>query len=128
VDDKQAKRLGSYLRRQRTAMGLSTRQLAELARIDDSTVVRFEQGAYASPAPDKLARIAEALDLPLADVFAHAHYALPRDLPNLPAYLRVKYRHLPPSALVELDRYLKRLGRKYGIDTDGPAPGEDEKP
>jgi hypothetical protein len=33
---------------------------------------------------------------------------------------------MPTPARQDLDRYLKRLEHKYGIDAEGPAPGEDE--
>jgi transcriptional regulator with XRE-family HTH domain len=128
VDEKQAKGFGKYLKKQREAKGLSARELGRRANVDDSTIVRFEQGAYANPAPDKLVRLAEALDLSVADIFAHAHYALPSELPTLPAYLRLKYGDLPATAMKDLERYVSQLADKYGLDADGPQRGEDERP
>jgi transcriptional regulator with XRE-family HTH domain len=123
----QAKRLGALLRNRREELGLSTRQLAERVEFDDSTIVRFEQGAYAAPRPDKLARIADALGLTLADVYALADYAVPGDLPSFQPYLRTKYRDLPAPAVAEMERYFQRLAKKFGVDTDGPRHGEDER-
>jgi transcriptional regulator with XRE-family HTH domain len=121
-----AKRLGRWLRQRRQEAGLSTIQLAQKAGTTDSTITRIEQGAFAAPAPDKLGRIAEALGLSLADVYAMANYAIADDLPSFHPYLRRKYRHLPPSAIAELERYFDNLSARHGIDPAGPAPGEDE--
>lgn len=126
MDDEQAKALGDLLRQKREELGLSTRQLGERAGLDGVTVLRFEQGAFAAPRPDKLARVAEVLGLSLADVYALADYAVPADLPNLRPYLRTKYRDLPPEDAEKIEAYAARLAKKHGITLAGPAPGEDE--
>jgi hypothetical protein len=91
-------------------------------------VVRLEQGAIDAPAPDKLSRIADALGLSLADVFALADYSVPSELPSFQPYLRTKYRRLPTSAVQELEKAFTRIARRHGLDLQGPAPGEDELP
>jgi len=126
MDHEQAKRLGEWLRSRRRRAGLSTIQLAKEVGTTDATITRIEQGAFAAPAPDKLSRIADALGLSLADVFALADYAVPTDLPTFTPYLRAKYRSLPPKAVDELEHYFDKLAARYGIDPSGPAPGEDE--
>lgn len=126
MDDEQAKALGDLLRHRREELGLSTRQLGERAGLDGVTVLRFEQGAFAAPRPDKLARVADVLGLSLADVYALADYAVPADLPNLRPYLRTKYRDLPPEDAEKIEAYAARLAKKHGITLAGPAPGEDE--
>ncbi len=128
VEPEQAKELGQRLRARREELGLSLRQLAERAETTDTTIIRIEQGAYAAPAPDKLSRIAEALGLSLADVFALAEYAVPGDLPSFQPYLRSKYRDLPPEAVDDLNKAFARIVRKHGYDPDGPQDGEDETP
>jgi transcriptional regulator with XRE-family HTH domain len=128
VEPKQAKELGRRLRARREELGLSTRQLAERADIDDATVVRIEQGAFAAPRPDKLSRIAEALDLSLADVFGLADYTVPGDLPSFQPYLRSKYRDMPAGAVDDLHKAFARIARKHGYHPDGPRDGEDEAP
>jgi transcriptional regulator with XRE-family HTH domain len=126
MDDEQAKNLGRILRERREELGLSLRQLGRKAGLSDVTVLRFEQGAYAAPAPDKLAKVAEALEMSLADVYALADYAVPSDLPNLKPYLRTKYRDLPQGDIDAIEKYAERLAKKHGISLTGPAPGEDE--
>lgn len=96
--------------------------------MNDATIVRIEQGAFAAPRPDKLSRIAEALGLSLADVFALADYAVPDDLPSFQPYLRSKYRDMPPEAVDDLEKAFQRIVRKHGYQPDGPRDGEDEAP
>lgn len=128
MEPEQAKRLGTYLREARRAKGLSARQLGDLTDINDATIVRFENGSFTAPAPDKLARIAEALDLLIADVFALAEYASPSELPSFTPYLRTKSRDLPDDAVEQIEKYVARLAKKHGVTLEGPAPGEDESP
>ena len=124
----QVKQLGEQLRGRREELGLTQRQLAKLAGMTDGTIVRIEQGFIAAPAPDKLSRIAEALDLSLADVFAQADYILPRELPSYAPYLRSKYPQLPDEAVEQLGDSFEQMAKRYGYDAAGPAPGEDEQP
>ena len=128
VEPEQAKELGRLLRQRRQELGLSTIQLAKQVGTTDGTIVRIEQGAFAAPAPDKLSRIAEALGLTLADVFALADYSVPSELPSFQPYLRTKYRELPSEAVEQLERSFQRLAKRHGFDPAGPAPGEDEQP
>lgn len=128
MNPKQAKELGRQLRARREELGLSLRDLEKLTDVDNGTIVRIEQGAFAAPAPDKLSRIADALKLSLADVFALAEYSTPNALPSFAPYLRTKYRDLPVPAVEELERSFKRIAKRHGYDPAGPAPGEDEQP
>ena len=128
MDREQAKELGRRLRARREELELSLRDLERLAGVDNGTIVRIEQGMFTAPAPDKLSRLADALGLTLADVFALADYAAPSQLPSFQPYLRSKYRDLPPEAVEQLERSFQRLAKRHGLDTAGPAPGEDEQP
>jgi transcriptional regulator with XRE-family HTH domain len=110
------KQLGILIKSRREAAGYSTRALGAKAGVNDSTIVRLEQGLRDNPSPDVLTKIAGALHLKLADVFSLAGYAVPQELPTLPAYLRVKYRHLPQPARDELVTYMRHLYTRYGLD------------
>ena len=68
MDKEGAARLGELIRRRRQELGMSTHELGERIGASNSTVVRLEQGAFAAPSPDKLARIAEVLGITLADI------------------------------------------------------------
>lgn len=122
----EAAALGSYLRQARNAKGLSARQLGELSDMNDASIVRIENGTFKAPRAEKLARIAEALDLNTFDVMERAGYTTASDLPEMQPYLRTKYRNLPPEAMEQIERYASRVAKKHGISLEGPAPGEDE--
>ena len=129
MDDTQAKRLGAVIRSNREAAGWSLRRLEERTGIDNSLLARMEQGNIGKPAPENLRRIAEALGIPLADLYALADWAVPSELPSPGPYLRAKYRDLSESALRALTEDLNQLLARHGVDTSsGPAPGEDEAP
>jgi transcriptional regulator with XRE-family HTH domain len=110
---KQAKELGQQLRDRRERLGLSTHRLAAKAGMTQPTVVRIEQGRFAAPGPDKLARIASVLELKLADLYAHAGYLVPDELPDLESYLAAKYRHLPESAREQLAALARELTERH---------------
>lgn len=129
MNDQQAKQLGHLFRTKREQLGFSTRQAAEAAGINQTTIVRLEQGQYLSPDPDKLRSLAEALDLNLADVLSLASYPIPTELPSVGPYLRTKYRDLPPAAVDQLQAEVTRILRQHGIEPgSGPTDGEDEQP
>jgi transcriptional regulator with XRE-family HTH domain len=124
MDEQQAKELGSYLRSQREAAGVSIRSLAPEVGVDQAQIIRLEQGTVASPRADLLGRICDRLNLPLADVLTMAGYPTTKSLPTLRPYMRAKYRDLPPEALDEVEAFVAKLARKHG--SPGPGAGEDE--
>jgi transcriptional regulator with XRE-family HTH domain len=128
MNAEQAKELGRRLHARRKELGLSQRQVQAMTNIDNATIVRLEHGVFTAPAADKLARIADALGMSLADVFALANYAVPDDLPSFQPYLRSKYRDMPADAVEDLNHAFDRIMRKHGYDPDGPKDGEDEAP
>jgi transcriptional regulator with XRE-family HTH domain len=130
MDEKHAKRLGALIKDQRLKLGIGLREAGRRTGIDDGLLSRMESGAILTPAPDKLARIAEVLNINLSDLYAMADYAVPTDLPSPALYLRTKFRgDLPASAMKSLTRELDQLLAKHGLDpAAGPTPGEDETP
>jgi transcriptional regulator with XRE-family HTH domain len=129
VDDEQAKRLGAYLRKHRERLGLSARAVADEMGVTHATVVRFEQGKFGTPSPEKLGRLAEVLGLNLADIYTMADYPLPTELPSAGLYLRARYRNLSQRELSKLTREVTTLLKRHGLDpSNGPADGEDETP
>jgi transcriptional regulator with XRE-family HTH domain len=118
-------RLSTLLRQARQQQGLSMGELAELAGIHKAQVSRLESGETTLPNRDTLNRLAFVLEIEPARLHQAAGY-LDDALPSLPIYLRSKYGELPTEAHADVERYVQRLQRKYGLD--GPAPGEDELP
>lgn len=123
MDKDQAVRFGKWLRERRQAAGMSTHELGERIGARNSTIIRIEQGAFAAPSPDKLARIAEVLGISLADIYGHAGYAVPDDLPGFHAYLPTRYRDLPESAIQELVALFESLLEQHGLT---PHPDAEE--
>ncbi|MGH3429220.1 MAG: helix-turn-helix domain-containing protein, partial [Mycobacteriales bacterium] len=128
MNQDKSKRFGEWLREQRQAVGLSTIQLADAIGTTSGTISRIELGEITSPDPHKLVRIAQALNIDLADVYAMADYTVPHELPSFAPYLRRKYRDMPDAAVQDLDAAFDWILRKHGYQPDGPSDGEDETP
>ncbi len=126
MEPKQALELGKFIRNKRVELGYSTRELSAICGVNDATIVRIENGAFAAPRPDKLSKISKGLGIKLSDVFALAEYVTPLDLPSFNLYMRSKYTKLPKEAVSEIERYVNRLAKKHGIIIAGPDAGEDE--
>src|SRR5918912_3792664 len=112
MDEERAKSFGQWLRQRRQDAGLGTTELAKRTGITDGTITRLEQGFIATPDPRKLSRIAEALDIPLADIYGMAGDGAPKQLPSFRPYLRSKYRDLPPEVAADLSRAVEGVIRK----------------
>jgi len=126
MNQEESQALGALLRQKRQELGYSTYQLAKAAGVDQSVVVRFEQGKFAAPRPDKLARFAEALGLSLADVYARAGYLVPNELPSFSAYLSAKYPELPVTAAAGLNELFTELTTRHGVLTEPPIYATEE--
>jgi transcriptional regulator with XRE-family HTH domain len=119
----QATELGHMLKARREELGLSTHKLAKLAEIDQATVVRFEAGTILAPRPDKLSRVAQALGLSGADVYALADYLVPTDLPSLKPYLNTKYGRLLDEDISKIEELAARLAKKRGFNLTDTETG-----
>jgi len=118
--------LAEVISNARKAKGLSTRAVAAEIGLDQSNIVRLENGAVTAPQPAVLESLARVLDLDLADLYALAGYTKPSELPAFTPYLRSKFAGLPTEAHDELERSFRRIAKKYGYDANGPTPGQDE--
>jgi transcriptional regulator with XRE-family HTH domain len=125
MNQEQSQALGALLRQKRKELGYSTYQLAEAAHVDQSVVVRFEQGKFAAPRADKLARFAQLLGLSLSDVYAHAGYLVPNDLPNFDLYVSRKYPDLPSEARATLGQLFDELMNHHGLSSVLPVSTEE---
>lgn len=102
--------LGSRIRRLRAATGLSLRALAARAEVDFSWLAKVERGEYQSPDPRCLFRLAEALDVEPANLYASAGYG--EGLPTFARYLRAKY-DLPDDAVAQLEAHFELVNERY---------------
>jgi transcriptional regulator with XRE-family HTH domain len=66
------KLLGERIRELRKAKGLTQEQLAELVGVEPRHISRVE-GGYSSPSIERLARIAEILEVPIKELFDYMH-------------------------------------------------------
>ena len=126
MDEEQAQALGAILRQRRKALGYTTYQVAEAAGVRNSTVVRVEQGKFAAPRPDKLAAFASFLGLSVSDLYAHAGYFVPTDLPSFGAYLLAKYHELPDAAIAQLNGLFEDLAVRHGVSWGDAVPVTEE--
>jgi transcriptional regulator with XRE-family HTH domain len=114
------RKLGQLVQRHRQAKGLSLRALAREAGLDYSWLSRVEQGEIATPAPQRLQRLARVLDVDIEEVYGLTGYAVSDRLPEFETYLRAKY-DLPDQAVNQLDEYFQMLRDKYGAEDTGDA-------
>lgn len=106
----QAQRLGAVIAKARARKGLSVRALAAQAGVGYAWITNVEGGQYLAPAPARLARLAEALDIEPARLDRLMQGAVADSLPELPTYFRAKYR-LTPDQIQKIERYIARLRR-----------------
>lgn len=123
----QSKNVGAFIRSRREALGYSTRELARRSGVEQSVLVRLENGTTQFPRTERLAALAQALEVNLADVLAAGDYLAAGELPTPRPYLRTKYPGLPDVAVDQVDRYIARLVKRHGGDLGGPKDGEDER-
>jgi len=129
MNPKQALKLAQTLRTRRGELGLSASEVARRAEVAKATVTRLELGDIPQPRPDNLRAIAEALELPVADLFAAADWIPEGELPTLTPYLRTKYKDMPADAVREIEQHFADVAQRHGITLDhaaGPSTGQDE--
>lgn len=112
--------LGDYIRSRRLSMSLSLADAADASDLDPSYWNKLENGHYQNPAPPHLSAIADALKVPVEDLYGLAGYDVPERLPSFQPYLRAKY-NLPSEAIADLERYFEYLRSYYGIPQDKPV-------
>lgn len=89
-------------------------QVAREADMSHTYLSRLEKGKATHPSREVLIRLASALNTSPRDLFRATGYDL-LDLPTYRAYLRTKYPHLPPTAVMELHDHFQWIHHKYGL-------------
>src|SRR4051812_43215808 len=110
MTEHQAKQLGALIARERKGHGLSVRILAKELGVDPSWVTYLEQGRFLDPAPERLARVAEALSIKPGRVDRLTEGAVSNGMPSLSTYFRAKY-NLAPEQVAKIEAYVDRLRR-----------------
>lgn len=121
----QQQHLAHVLRERRQQLGISAREVARRASLDNGTIHHLETATNPRPSSETLTAIAGALELPAADLLAVVD-RLPTELPTFTPYLRTKYHELPEAALTEMEEYFRQVQQKHHASSDGPTNGEDE--
>lgn len=103
----QARQLGTLMARARRAKRLSLRELEGQLGIPRTWLSHLEQGDSLSVPPDRLARLAEALDIEPARIDRITKGTVAQSLPAVRTYFRAKY-GLTPEQSAQIERYVQR--------------------
>lgn len=101
--------LARTIKRHRKAAGMSKYALAMATDLPQSTILRLEEGKIEAPDPDKIERIAEALEVEPEELFAA--YPAPERLPDMAPYLRAKF-GMSDEAVTEAEKFFADLADK----------------
>ncbi len=108
----QATRLGELIRSAREAKGLSLRTLESKTGVARTWLVYVEAGRSLEPSPDRLARVAEALEIDPADIDGVSGGYLARSLPTVRTYFRSKGK-ATQAELDELEHVIAEVQAKH---------------
>jgi transcriptional regulator with XRE-family HTH domain len=113
MTETQARQLGQLIVSTRERRGLSTRQLVRLADIPQTWLQRLEHGHFLQPSPDRLARLAEILEIDPARIDRLTRNYLADSLPSVHTYFRSKEK-AGPEEIAEIEAAIRRIHKKYG--------------
>jgi transcriptional regulator with XRE-family HTH domain len=123
MTEQQAVRLGALIRSARESKGLSLRALEAMTGLARTWLVYLEAGRSLEPLPDRLARVAEALEIDPARVDRVSGNYLARSLPTVRTYFRSKGK-ATQAELDELEQVIAEVQNKYRRR----RPGDDLSP
>jgi transcriptional regulator with XRE-family HTH domain len=104
--------LGRFVRERRQAAGLSQRQLALAASVSVSNISRLESGFHLTPSLELLRRVAEVLDIDMAELLSYRGIPMPDGSAGLRVYLRRQY-GLPDQGVAEAEAAIERIATRY---------------
>jgi transcriptional regulator with XRE-family HTH domain len=120
----QARRLGALIRSAREAKGVSVRELSTQMGLTHSWLGYFEAGRSLEPLPDRVAMLAEMLDIDPAEIDKVSGDYLAQSLPNVRTYFRSKGK-ATQAELDELEHVVDEVKAKYrstGVDGSSTSP------
>lgn len=106
----QAKELGRLIATARKRLDLSVRALAGLVDVSPTWITQLETAHYFDVSPDRLARLAQALDIEPARIDRLMKGAVADSLPEMRTYFRAKY-NMTPEEIEKVQRYVDRMRR-----------------
>jgi transcriptional regulator with XRE-family HTH domain len=105
-----AEELGMLIAKARVRKALSTRALAQQVGVAYGWLSELEAGRFLEPAPDRLAKLSEALNISPARINRLTNGAMTAGLPTPQVYFRAKY-GLSADQAARVQRYVDRLRR-----------------
>ncbi|MGA2454252.1 MAG: helix-turn-helix transcriptional regulator [Solirubrobacteraceae bacterium] len=112
MNDAQAARLGRLLAQARRKKGLTLRAVAEVADVSHLWLSRVEQGFFNQPAPERISRVAEALDIDPERINRITKGHVANNLPGVRTYFRSKF-DLTPGEIDEIERTVSDIQRNH---------------
>lgn len=113
MTEAQARQLGKLIARTRERKGWSFRQLASESEIPLTWILKLERGDFASPAPERLGRLAEVLDIDVERIDRISRGYLSGSLPEVRTYFRSKY-DLSDAAIGRIEDLVAELREEHG--------------
>jgi transcriptional regulator with XRE-family HTH domain len=112
MNDSQAAKLGRLVAEARTRKGFSLRAAAEIAGVPFLWLSRVEHGAFNQPAPERLTRLAEMLEIDPERLDRVTGGHLSSSLPGVRTYLRSKY-ELTPEEIDQIEQTVNEIQRNH---------------
>ena len=109
------KKLGTYLKTLRKEAGFSIREAAQKSEVAPSYLSKIEAGdTFSTITVQTLIKLSKTYNIPPISVLKEAGLigSDEYDLPDLPQYLRAKYR-LPPQAIRDMEMAKEIVEKKY---------------
>lgn len=104
----QAEKLGHLVARARSKKGLTLRQIEEQSGLPRSWLGYLEQGRSRTLDGERLARLADVLDIPAARINRVTGGVMRKALPGPRAYFRAKY-DLTADEAAQVEDYIAQL-------------------
>jgi transcriptional regulator with XRE-family HTH domain len=106
----QARKLGTMIASARTRKGVAQAPLAAELGVAVGWIAGLEQGRFLDPSNERLARIAEALEIEPKRIEQITRRNVANGMPGMRTYFRAKY-DLTPEQIDRIERYVSRLQR-----------------
>jgi len=117
-----AQRLGQLILRARGRRGWSLETLHEHTGIPSVWLNRVERGVYLQPAPERLAKLAEALDIDPIAIDRASQNHLAQSLPSVRTYFRSAAK-ATPQQLDEIEAAIADIQAKHAAADEGMGKG-----
>lgn len=119
MTEEEARQLGRLVKQARRSHHLTLRQLDGLTGVSYTWLGRLEGGQMLAPAPSKLTKVAQVLDLPPERIDVITRGQVSRDLPPIRTYFRTKYK-LTSQEISRIEDVFDQIRRNHH-DSEGTS-------